>query len=70
MAKIERFEEIISWKEARELNKVIGKFIDEERFKKSYRLINQIEGSAGSIMITLPRVLKEEETKSLFNSCI
>jgi four helix bundle protein len=50
MAKIERFEEIISWKEARELNKVIGKFIDEERFKKSYRLINQIEGSAGSIM--------------------
>jgi four helix bundle protein len=50
MAKIERFEEIISWKEARELNKVIGKFIDEERFKKSYRLINQIEGSAGWIM--------------------
>ncbi|HET6996176.1 MAG TPA: four helix bundle protein [Chitinophagaceae bacterium] len=50
MAKIDRFEEIISWKEARELNKVIGKLIDDDRFKKSYRLINQIEGSAGSIM--------------------
>ena len=50
MAAIERFEEIISWKEARELNKTIGKLIDEGRFKNSYRLINQIEGSAGSIM--------------------
>ncbi|MDP4262587.1 MAG: four helix bundle protein [Bacteroidota bacterium] len=50
MATIERFEEIISWKEARGLNKVIGKLIDEGKFKQSYRLINQIEGSAGSIM--------------------
>lgn len=50
MATIERFEEIISWKEARELNKTIGKLIDSGRFKSSYRLINQIEGSAGSIM--------------------
>lgn len=50
MATIERFEEIISWKEARVLNKAVGKLIDEERFKKNYRLIGQIEGSAGSIM--------------------
>ena len=50
MAKIEKFEEIIWWKEARILNKKIGKLIDDGRFKKSYRLINQIEGSAGSVM--------------------
>ncbi len=50
MAKIERFEDIISWKEARKLNKIIGDLIDGGRFKHSYRLINQIEGSAGSIM--------------------
>ncbi len=50
MATIKRFEEIISWKEARELNKVMRKLIDGGRFKPSYRLINQIEGSAGSIM--------------------
>ena len=50
MATIERFEEIISWKEARELNKTVGNLIDSGRFKNSYRLINQIEGSAGSIM--------------------
>lgn len=50
MATIERFEQIISWKESRELNKIIGRLIDSGRFKNSYRLINQIEGSAGSIM--------------------
>jgi four helix bundle protein len=50
MAKIERFEEIISWQEARKLNKILGDLIDGGRFKHSYRLINQIEGSAGSVM--------------------
>ena len=50
MATIERFEQIISWKEARILNKNHGQLIDDGRFKRSFRLINQIEGSAGSIM--------------------
>lgn len=50
MATIIKFEDILSWQEARELNKVVGKLIDEERFKKNFRLIGQIEGSAGSIM--------------------
>lgn len=50
MATIEKFEEIISWQEARVLNKNVGRLIDEERFKKNFRLIGQIEGSAGSIM--------------------
>jgi four helix bundle protein len=50
MATINRFEDILSWKEARTLNKTIGELIDKGRFKNSFRLINQIEGSAGSIM--------------------
>ena len=50
MATISRFEEIISWKEARELNRTLGNLIDEKRFENNYRLINQIEGAAGSIM--------------------
>lgn len=50
MATISKFEDIISWKEARALNIKIGKLIDSGRFKQNYRLINQIEGSAGSIM--------------------
>ncbi len=50
MSTINKFEDIISWQQARELNRIIGKLIDEERFKKNFRLIGQIEGSAGSIM--------------------
>lgn len=50
MSTIKKFEEIISWKEARELNKILGKLIAEKRFEHNYRLINQIEGAAGSIM--------------------
>jgi four helix bundle protein len=50
MATIQKFEDIKSWLEARELNKIMGTLIDEDRFKKNFRLISQIEGSAGSIM--------------------
>lgn len=50
MSTISRFEDIISWKEARLLNQRIGTMIDDGRFKNSYSLLNQIERSAGSIM--------------------
>lgn len=50
MATITCFEEIESWKMAKELCKSLGSFIDQGRFGKSYRLIHQIEGSSGSIM--------------------
>ena len=50
MPTIKRFEDIMSWQKARELNRKIGKMIDTGRLKNNFRLINQIEGSAGSIM--------------------
>jgi len=50
MATIKRFEDILSWQKARILNDKIGLLIDNGSFKSNYRLINQIEGSAGSIM--------------------
>ena len=50
MATIQSFEEIESWKKAREICMILGKLIDEGKFRKSYRLIHQIEGSSGSIM--------------------
>jgi four helix bundle protein len=50
MATILNFEEIISWQEARKLNQAVGKLIDEKRFQQNFRLISQIEGSAGSVM--------------------
>lgn len=50
MATIKRFEDIASWQKARVLNDKIGVLIDNGSFKTNYRLINQIEGSAGSVM--------------------
>jgi four helix bundle protein len=50
MATIRRFEEIDAWKVARELCLKIGTIIDEGSFKKSFRLIAQVESSSGSIM--------------------
>ncbi len=50
MATIKSFEDIESWKKSREVCKTLGQLINEGRFKKSYRLINQVEGSSGSIM--------------------
>lgn len=50
MATIKRFEDIVSWQKARELNKMLGNIIDTGTFKSSYKLISQIEGSCGSIM--------------------
>src|SRR6188768_1282499 len=50
MATIKTFEDIESWKIAREICTNIGKHIDEGRFKKNFRLIDQMEGSSGSIM--------------------
>jgi four helix bundle protein len=50
MATIKRFEDIVSWQKARELNKMLAKHIDEGKFRRSFKLIDQIERSAGSIM--------------------
>ena len=50
MATIKSFEDIESWKKAREVCKLLGVIIDEGKFKNSFRLINQVEGSSGSVM--------------------
>ncbi|MFI5131603.1 MAG: four helix bundle protein [Chitinophagales bacterium] len=50
MAIIKRFEEMDSWKLARVLCEKIGAIIDDGKLKKNYRLIDQFEGSSGSIM--------------------
>lgn len=50
MSSIKKFEEILSWQKARDLNKRIGTMVDTGRFQQNFRLINQLEGSAGSIM--------------------
>jgi four helix bundle protein len=50
MGSIRKFEEIVSWQEARSLNCYVRKLIDGKKFGNNFRLKNQIEGSAGSVM--------------------
>jgi len=49
--KITRFENIDAWKESRELVKLVYSAINaSEKFQKDYRLANQIQGAAISVM--------------------
>jgi len=50
MATIKHFEDIKSWQKARELCKIIEEIIDKGKFRHSYKLIEQVENSSGSIM--------------------
>lgn len=50
MAKVERFEDLEIWIQARELCKLIFSVTNSEAFKKDYKFCNQIRTSSGSIM--------------------
>ena len=50
MAQVKRFEDLEVWKLSRELNRKIIDLIQNKRFGRSYRFINQIEASSGSVM--------------------
>ncbi|HRQ33860.1 MAG TPA: four helix bundle protein [Anaerolineales bacterium] len=48
--KIEKFEDIRAWQQARELTNQVYDLTEQVRFSKDFRLRDQIQGAAGSIM--------------------
>ena len=50
MAKINRFEDLQSWQKARQLANYIYDLTEQPRFSKDFRLRDQIQGAAGSVM--------------------
>mgnify|MGYP003343770684 CR=1 FL=1 len=50
MATIERFEDILSWIEARKLNRMIHELVRDNRFGHDFDIRKQIVRSAGSVM--------------------
>ncbi len=48
--KIEKFEDIRAWQQARELTNLVYDLTEKGNFVKDYRLRDQIHGAAGSIM--------------------
>jgi len=50
MARVERFEDLKAWQKARELANVVYDLSERTAFAKDFRLRNQIQGAAGSVM--------------------
>ena len=48
--KIERFEDLDSWKKARELVNMLYDLSEQKGFKRDFRLCNQVRDAGGSIM--------------------
>lgn len=48
--KIERFEDIRAWQQARELSNLVYDLTERGNFAKDFRLRDQIQGATGSIM--------------------
>jgi four helix bundle protein len=50
MAKIERFEDLQSWQKGRQLTNMIYDLTEHPKFSKDFRLRDQIQDAAGSVM--------------------
>ena len=71
--KITRFEDIEAWQEARKLVKLVYDAINtSEKFRKDFRLVNQLQGAAVSTMSNIAegfsRKSNKEFTQYLFIS--
>lgn len=63
MARIERFEEIESWKKARELTREIYRFTREGIISKDYRYVSQIRSASVSIMSNIAEGFERDGNK-------
>lgn len=65
MATIQKFEDLICWQEARTISKEIAMLIQNKRFGSSFRLIQQIESSSGSVMDNIAEGFERSGNKEL-----
>ena len=62
--KIEKFEDIKAWQEARELVRLVYKAIEtNKKFERDYRLVNQLQGSAVSTMANIAEGFARKSNK-------
>jgi four helix bundle protein len=62
--KIERFEDIEAWQEARKLVNLVYQVINKNpEFKKDFRLVNQIQAAAVSSMSNIPEGFSRKSNK-------
>jgi four helix bundle protein len=62
--KITRFEDIEAWQESRKLVKLIYDAINaNEKFRKDFRLVNQLQGAAVSVMSNIAEGFSRKSNK-------
>lgn len=67
MATIQKFEDIESWKSAREVVKMVYKVSSEAPFSKDFALCNQIRRSAISVVSNIAEGFEREGNKEFIN---
>jgi four helix bundle protein len=61
--KVQSFEELTIWQEAREIAKLVFAFTRSKEFDKDYRFRNQITSSSGSIMDNIAEEFERKGNK-------
>jgi len=63
MAKIEKFEDIDAWKEARKLTNMIYKVSEEAQFAQDFSLKNQVRSASVSVMSNIAEGFDRQTNK-------
>jgi four helix bundle protein len=64
--KIEKFEDLDIWKEARELSKFVKELTRKQEFSKDFKFCSQISSSSGSIMDNIAEGFEREGNREFF----
>jgi len=67
MARIENFEDLEVWKDARELSKMVRKLTLQAPFKNDFRFCSQMNAASGSIMDNIAEGFERDGNKELIN---
>ena len=63
MSKIEKFEDLEVWQEARELCRIVFSLTNKEPFCKDFELVRQIKKSSGSVMDNIAEGFERDGNK-------
>lgn len=64
MARIERFEDIDGWKEARKLTRMVYAFTKREPVRRDFRFCDQIRGAAVSVMNNIAEGFESQSNRT------